>query len=159
MSCSHSQLYPTLCNPMDCSPPGSSVCGIFQARILKWVAIFSSRVFPTQGLNLCLLHWQGYSLPLSNLRSPTSYSVLMRSVKKYPSTQERKRGCQLQVYGLFLRTLYLSCTLTNAWDFNKPKKQPVQRLRSKQILVNWRKKFSVVGGVWGARMVDEAGKA
>ena len=34
----------TLCNPMDCSPPGSSVHGILQARILKWVAISSSRV-------------------------------------------------------------------------------------------------------------------
>ena len=33
----------TLCNPMDCSPPGSSVHGILQARILKWVAISSSR--------------------------------------------------------------------------------------------------------------------
>ena len=32
-----------LCNPMDCSPPSSSVLGIFQARILKWVAISSSR--------------------------------------------------------------------------------------------------------------------
>ena len=29
----------TLCDPMDCSPPGSSVHGIFQARILEWVAI------------------------------------------------------------------------------------------------------------------------
>ena len=34
------QLCPTLCDPMDCSPPGSSVHGIVQARILKWVAIF-----------------------------------------------------------------------------------------------------------------------
>ena len=34
----------TLCNPMDCSPPGSFVCGIFQARILEGVAISSSRV-------------------------------------------------------------------------------------------------------------------
>ena len=33
----------TLCDPMDCSLPGSSVHGIFQARILEWVAIFSSR--------------------------------------------------------------------------------------------------------------------
>ena len=30
---------PTLCNPMDCSPPGSSICGICQARVLEWVAI------------------------------------------------------------------------------------------------------------------------
>ena len=29
----------TLCDPMDCSPPGSSIHGIFQARILEWVAI------------------------------------------------------------------------------------------------------------------------
>ena len=29
----------TLCNPMDCSPWGSSVCGIFQSRLLEWIAI------------------------------------------------------------------------------------------------------------------------
>ena len=33
------QSCPTLCDPMDCSPPGSSVHGILQARILEWVAI------------------------------------------------------------------------------------------------------------------------
>ena len=37
------QSCPTLCNPLDCSPLGSSVHGIFQARILEWVAIFFSR--------------------------------------------------------------------------------------------------------------------
>ena len=37
------QSCPTLCNPMDCGPPGSSVHGILQARILEWVAISSSR--------------------------------------------------------------------------------------------------------------------
>ena len=34
---------PTLCNPMDCSPPRSSVHGILQARVLEWVAIPFSR--------------------------------------------------------------------------------------------------------------------
>ena len=38
-SVSCSVVYPTLCDPMDCSPPGSSVCGILQARILEWVTI------------------------------------------------------------------------------------------------------------------------
>ena len=38
-----SHLCPTLCDPMDCSLPGSSVHGISQARILQWVAIFFSR--------------------------------------------------------------------------------------------------------------------
>ena len=47
-SCVHKTLLlvlnrPTLCSPMDCSSPGTSVHGILQARILKWVAISSSR--------------------------------------------------------------------------------------------------------------------
>ena len=37
------QSCPTLCDPLDCSPPGSSVHGILQSRILEWVAISSSR--------------------------------------------------------------------------------------------------------------------
>ena len=37
------QSCPTLCDPIDCSPPGSSVHGILQARILEWVAISFSR--------------------------------------------------------------------------------------------------------------------
>ena len=37
------QLCPTLCDSVDCSPPGSSVHGILQARILEWVAISFSR--------------------------------------------------------------------------------------------------------------------
>ena len=40
------QSCPTLCNPMDCSPPGSSVGGILQAGILEWVAIPISRGSP-----------------------------------------------------------------------------------------------------------------
>ena len=37
------QSYPTFCNPIDCSLPGSSVYGIFQAIVLEWIAIFFSR--------------------------------------------------------------------------------------------------------------------
>ena len=37
------QSCPTLCDPMDCSLPGSSIHGIFQARVLEWVAISFSR--------------------------------------------------------------------------------------------------------------------
>ena len=45
MSAKSPQLCLTLCDPMDCSPPGSSVQGILQARILEWAAIPSSRGF------------------------------------------------------------------------------------------------------------------
>ena len=41
--CVCAQSCPTLCDPMDCSPPGSSVHGVPQARRLEWVTIFSSR--------------------------------------------------------------------------------------------------------------------
>ena len=33
------QSFPTLWDPVDCSPPGSSVCGILQVRVLEWVAV------------------------------------------------------------------------------------------------------------------------
>ena len=59
----------TLCNPMDCSLPGSSVHGLLQVRILEWVAMLSSRgIFLTQDSNahlLCLLLWHVGSLPLA----------------------------------------------------------------------------------------------
>ena len=45
----------TLCDPMDCSPPGSSVDGILQARILEQVAIPFSRGSSQPRSNLCLL--------------------------------------------------------------------------------------------------------
>ena len=48
------QSYLTLCNPTDCSLPGSSVHGILQARILEWVAS-GKGIFLTQGSNPCLL--------------------------------------------------------------------------------------------------------
>ena len=44
------QSCPTLCDPMACSPPGSSVHGILQARILEWVAISSFRDLPDPGI-------------------------------------------------------------------------------------------------------------
>ena len=63
---------PTLGDPTDCSPPGSSVHGISQARILGCHDLLQG-IFLTQRLNLhllCLLHWQAGSLPLEHLGSP-----------------------------------------------------------------------------------------
>ena len=45
------QLCPTLCDPMDSSLPGSSVHGIFQARVLAWVAIAFSRLIRSDWLS------------------------------------------------------------------------------------------------------------
>ena len=49
------QSCPTLCDPTDSSPPGSSIPGIFQARILEWVAIsFSNACMHAKLLQSCL---------------------------------------------------------------------------------------------------------
>ena len=50
-----SHTYPVLCDPMDCSPPGYSVQGIFQARIQEWVDISSPVDLPDSGIGpICL---------------------------------------------------------------------------------------------------------
>ena len=63
-----------LCDPLDCSPPGSSVQGISQARLLGWVAIFLLQgISPAQRLNpclLCILHCRLSLYPLSHWGSP-----------------------------------------------------------------------------------------
>ena len=59
------QSCPTLSDPVDCSPPGSSIHGIFQARVLEWVAIaFSKNI---------ILHYI-FHLVLS-------YNALIRKIK------------------------------------------------------------------------------
>ena len=49
------QSCPTLCDPMDCRPPGSSVHGTLQARILEWVAMPPPGDLPELGISLTSL--------------------------------------------------------------------------------------------------------
>ena len=70
-----SQSCPTLCDPVDCSPPGSFVHGIFQARFLEWVAISYSRgsFLPRDWTHVSCISCIGRlmdSLPLHYLGSP-----------------------------------------------------------------------------------------
>ena len=68
------QSYPTLCDPVDYSPPGSSLHGILQAKILQWVAMPSSRaIFPTQGSKPGLLYSKWILYWLSHQGSPGKY--------------------------------------------------------------------------------------
>ena len=66
-SLSHVQVF---CNPMDCSPAGSSVHWISQAKIQEWVAISFSRGSSQE--NPHLLHWQVDSLPLRHQGNPST---------------------------------------------------------------------------------------
>ena len=75
------QSCPTLCDPMDCSLPGSSIHGIFQARILEWVSISfskgSSRPEDQTQVSCvvgrCFTIWATYPRPLQNEASCQSY--------------------------------------------------------------------------------------
>ena len=71
---------------MDCTPLGSPDHGVSQARTLEWVAISSSTnpfdlpichlIFPSQGSNLHLLHWQVYSLIMLTCKSFSHFFVI-----------------------------------------------------------------------------------
>ena len=84
------------CNPMDCSPQGSSVHRILQARTQEWISVPSSwGIFLTQGSSqylLCLLHWQVGSLPLAPASQlcPCISSVQFSSVQ-FSSVQPLSR--------------------------------------------------------------------
>ena len=56
------QSCPTLCDPIDGSPPGSSVPGILQARTLEWVAIVAFQAPPSMGFPR-QEYWSGVPLP------------------------------------------------------------------------------------------------
>ena len=92
--CVCAQSCPTLCDPRDCSSPGSSVHEISQARILEWVVIsFSRGISLTQGSHsslLCFLHWQADSLPLCHLGIPHTYiyTHVPQIVRNLPAMQE-----------------------------------------------------------------------
>ena len=69
-SCSVAQSCLTLCIPMDCSLPGSSIYGILQEEYWSGLPFPPPRIFLTQGWNLHLMHRQADSLPLCHLGSP-----------------------------------------------------------------------------------------
>ena len=51
------QSFPTLCDPMNCSSPGSSVHGIFQARVLEWGAIAQGHLIIVAQTGLMWFLW------------------------------------------------------------------------------------------------------
>ena len=99
----------TLCDHMDCSPPGSSVRGIFQAKILEWVAMLFSR-----GSSWCR-DWtciscapalQVGSLLLSHWGSPLGICL------KKTKTQIRNNMCTI----MFITALF---TIAKIWELPK----------------------------------------
>ena len=75
-----SQSCPALCYPLDCSPPGSSIHRIFQARVQEWVAICSLPGFPVHGIFLArVLEWVTISFSRGSSR-PRDWTQVSRIV-------------------------------------------------------------------------------
>ena len=91
------QSCPTLCDSMDWSPPGSSVHGTLQARILEWVGIPFSRDFPNPGIEPGFPALKADSLPSEPPGKPTwgissvqySRSVVSNSLRPHESQHAR----------------------------------------------------------------------
>ena len=79
------QLCLTLCNPMDCSPPGFSVHGILQPRILEWVAIPFSRGFLLVWKQICPMLLEGDII--------SSFQGCLQSVRGWCQTCRNARIC------------------------------------------------------------------
>ena len=73
------QSCPTLCDPVDCSPRGSSIHGILQARILEWVAISFSSTHKWEGC-LCAHRW---TYPVLELVSSSQMQVSILYQERY----------------------------------------------------------------------------
>ena len=84
------QLCPTLCGPTDCSPSGSSVHGILQARILEWVAISFSRGSSRPRDRTQVSHIAGKYFNLWVTREVEE--KLKREIKEYLETHEDKNS-------------------------------------------------------------------
>ena len=111
LSCMRAQLCPTLCDPMDCSPSGSSVHGIFQARILHWLAISFSRgsSWPRD---------QTHVSGIFCISRQILYHCATREVPSFPrSIKIVRRRPQLSKCTL---TLFLTSGHQNKWEFSSP---------------------------------------
>ena len=112
----------TLCNPMDCSSPGSSVYQNLQARILEWVAILFSRgIFPIQGLNPNLPECRWILYCLSHQVSPiilypNSFNY-MSHLSTHPPLQSThpQTGCKSHCSFLVNLDFHFSLTSLASW--------------------------------------------
>ena len=84
------QSRPTLSDPVNCSPPGSSVHGIFQARVLEWVAIAFSKVTPNR-LKYIVALWSSFphTISMADINSQSQHFV-------FPSLKSALESCSTQ---------------------------------------------------------------
>ena len=129
--CAHTQsLYPVqlFCRPLDSSPPGSSIHGISQARILKWVAISFSRgsFLPRDGNRIsrisCIGRWTLYHCTLLEVPSSPVYShtkhFLSGHCTSLTALAGRRHHCQSKFTGRKITKKMFSRVM--GLDLNRP---------------------------------------
>ena len=96
----HTQNCPTVCNPMDCSPPGSSVQGILQARILEWDAISFSRGISPKSMQIHV--WFGTYQKIRSL------AVCLKNAGVPAESKEDSKGRHLNISEIlyFIRKIF-----------------------------------------------------
>ena len=99
--CSVTQSCPTLCNPMDCSPPGSSVHGILQVRILEWVATPSSRGSSQPGDRICISMSPALACGLFTT-STTGGAHVLATVDNAAVNTEVRASFQIRVFSRYV---------------------------------------------------------
>ena len=127
------QSCPTLCNPMDCSLPDASVHGIFQARILEWVAISFSKSWVIGGVALRGRLGVTESLSLfwlpHVLGETFTYVLVAENAPKHPASDSwKKQSCLLQA------NLMLSQAKQGGFPWSQllfPKKAPLALLEKR----------------------------
>ena len=116
----------TLCDPMNCSPPGFTVHGVLQTRILEWIAI----PFLTQGLNPGLLHCRQILYHLSHREVHRSTFVILSAVQinhhnwflgdwKGQMYSVRKKGYAIQYIIVYKINISFNISLFTKLIFNK----------------------------------------
>ena len=121
-ACVSAQRVQLSCNPIDCSPPGSSVHGVFPGKNTGVGCRFLLQgIFLTQRSNLGLLHWQAHSLPLSHMGSPVwpktghlisqslKFSISKKWVQNLPHWIIKIKFCDVFI------TLSKHCTWSIVW--------------------------------------------
>ena len=116
----------TLCNPLDCSPPGSSVHGILQARILEWIAIpFLQKIFLIQGSNPGHLYCRQILYCLSHQGSPVIWDHLPNKVVVVQSLSSVRlfvipwtAACQASLSFTISRSLLQLLSIESVMSFN-----------------------------------------
>ena len=122
--CFSIQSCPILCDPMECSLPGSSLHGISQAQDAGVGYYFLlQEIFPTQGSNLCRLYWQTGFLHWATREAPTVFKYVVSVWSKAVEKEKCKiytwiQDIHLKFKCVQVRDIHLNGIQCNAYVFN-----------------------------------------